>query len=104
MKIGMAAVNEVKCTDEYQMNIDMNDYKKDFATLMAKLEAAEEADNEIETVENPKNEPEKIVDNTIKSHKIKQTDIYFGKGMAAAAVGVTLINAALIVGSKLLRK
>lgn len=100
----MAAVNEVKCTDEYQMNIDMNDYKKDFATLMAKLEAAEESDNETETIDQPKNKPEKVVDSNVKSHKIKQTDRNYGKGIVAVAVGVTLINAALLVGNKLIRK
>ena len=100
----MAAVNEVKCTDEYQMNIDMNGYKNDFATLMAKLEAAEESDNESETVDQPNNKPEKVVDSNAKSHRIKQKDRDYGKGIVAAVVGVTLINAALLVGSRLIKK
>ena len=29
---------------------------------------------------------------------------FFGKGMAAAAIGVTLMNAALLLGGRLLRK
>lgn len=100
----MAAVNEVKCPDEYHMSIDMDDYKRDFATLMAKLEAAEEAVTEPETIEQPINRTEKAGDNKVKSLKIKQTDHDHGKGMVAVAVGVTLINVALIVGAKILRK
>lgn len=100
----MAAVNEVKCPDEYQMNIDMNDYKNNFAMLMAKLEAAEKADNETDTIDQSQKEPEKVIDNKDKFQKIKQTGCNYGKGMVAAAVGVTLINVALLVGSKLLRK
>ena len=100
-----AAVNEVKCTNGYQMPIDINDYKKDFATLMTKLEATEKNDNEIETIEQPKEAPKKAVDNELKANNRKQIGLKCVKGMvAAAAIGVTFFNAALLVGGKLLRK
>lgn len=100
----MAAINEVKCPDEYQMTIDMNDYKKDFATLMAKLEAAEEADLEPEVTEIVSEEIIKVEDTNPKTNNKKQINYKHGKGMVVAAVGLTLINVALLVGGKLLRK
>lgn len=65
----MEAVTEVKCPDEYQMSIDMTEFKRDFAVLMAKLEAAEEATNEPETVQEESREPEIIIDTTHKKGK-----------------------------------
>lgn len=99
-----AAVNEVKCPDEYQMNIDMNDYKNDFATLMAKLEAVEEVDIEIEAIAQTKKEREKVIDRKVKPRNVKQTTRSYRKGLVAAVVGVTLINVTLLFSDKLFRK
>lgn len=100
----MKAVNEVKCPEEYQMSIDMNDYKRDFAMLMAKLEATEEADNEPDITENITEAPEKTEDTNYMINKKVQTEHKYGKGVVAAAVGITLMNVAVLIGSKLIRK
>ena len=97
----MAAVNEVKCPDAYQMTINMEEFKADFANLMAKLEIAEETENKPKITLNPAekvNTPEICTERSIKTtHK-------YGKSMVAVAVGITLINVALFVGGRLLRK
>lgn len=97
----MAAVSEVRCPDAYQMSIDMEGFKSDFATLMAKLEAAEEAENEPDIPEKTSKtdrEPDITAERSVK------TTQQYSKGMVAAAVAVTLLNAAFFVGSRLLRK
>ena len=97
----MEAVTEVKCPEEYQMAIDRTEFKKDFAILMAKLEAAEEADNEPEIVHEETKEPEKNIE-TKPDNKNKIVRKY--GSMVAAAVGVTLVNVAFISISRLIRK
>jgi hypothetical protein len=97
----MEAVTEVKCPEEYQMSIDMTEFKRDFAILMAKLEAAEEADDEQEIVQEETKEPEKAVET--KPHN-KNTIVRKYGSMVAAAVGVTLVNVAFIGISRLIRK
>ena len=83
------------------MAIDMTEFKKDFAILMAKLEAAEEADNEPEIVHEETKEPEKNIE-TKPDNKNKIVRKY--GSMVAAAVGVTLVNVAFISISRLIRK
>lgn len=100
----MAAVNEVKCPEEYQMSIDMNDYKRDFAILIAKLESSEETDNETERIEKVIQEPERAFEINTKTNKRKQVKHKYGKDMLAAAVSVTLINVTFLVVGKLLIK
>ena len=98
------AVTEVKCPEEYQMSIDMTEFKRDFAVLMAKLEAAEEADQECEDIEQPEEEAVKASDIKAEVNIPKKPVHTYGKGMVAAAIGVTLMNTALLLGGILLRK
>ncbi len=100
----METVTEVKCPEEYQMSIDMNDYKRDFAMLMAKLEAAEEADNEPDITENIAETPEKAEDMNFKANKKVQIGHKFRKGLVVATVGIMLMNAAVLIDSQLIRK
>lgn len=97
----MDAVTEVKCPDEYQMSIDMTEFKRDFAVLMAKLEAEEEADNETKIVQKENKEPDKNVES--KPDNRNKIVRKYGS-MVAAAVGVTLVNVAFIGISRLIRK
>ena len=95
----METVTEVKYPEEYQMSIDMTEFKRDFAILMAKLEEAEEAENE----------PESVKDDNIDKHNdmavnIKPVTHQKRFAVAAAAVGVTLVNVAFIGISRLIRK
>ena len=83
------------------MSIDMTEFKRDFAILMAKLEAAEEADNEPEIVQEETKEQDKNVESK-PDNKNKIVRKY--GSMVAAAVGVTLVNVAFISISRLIRK
>lgn len=94
----MEVVTEVKCPEEYKMSIDMTEFKKDFAILMAKLEVA---DNEVEIVQEKINEPKKFVD--IKPNNKNQIALKYGS-VIAAAVGITIVNVAFISISRLIRK
>ena len=95
------AVTEVKCPEEYKMSIDMTELKREFAILMAKLEAAEEADNEPEIVQ----EEIKEQDKNVESKPDNKNKIIRKYGsMVAAAVGVTFVNVAFISISRLIRK
>ena len=95
------AVTEVKCPEEYKMSIDMTEFKRDFAILMAKLEAAEEADNEPEIVQEDIKEQDKNVESKPDN---KNMIIRKYGSMVAAAVGITLVNVAFISISRLIRK
>lgn len=99
--IMMAAVNEVKCPEAYQRSINMDEYKSDFANLMAILESAEEAMDEPENISYS---AEKNIEPEIKAEKAVRITHNHSKGMVAAAIGVTLINAALFISGRLLRK
>lgn len=97
----MEAVTEVKCPEEYKMSIDMTEYKRDFAILMTKLETAEEADNEPETIQEEIKESDKAIDaNLANKNKI----VHKYGSLVATAVGVTLVNVAFIGLSRLIRK
>ena len=98
------AVTDVKCPEEYQMSIDMTEFKRDFAVLMAKLESAEEADQECEDIEQPEEEAVNASGIKAEINIPKKLVHNYGKGMVAAAIGVTLMNAALLLGGRLLRK
>lgn len=101
----MEAVTEVKCPEEYKMSIDMDDFKKNFAELMVKLEEAEEKDNETEITDKVAEKPECVEDTTTNANTRKQINNKYEKSMVvAAAVGITLINVAILIGSKLSRK
>ena len=77
----------------------------DIRTYVCLFRLAEKSNNETETNKQPKEEPEKAVDNKLKTNNRKQIGLRCVKGMvAAAAIGVTFFNAALLVGGKLLRK
>ena len=95
------AVTEVKCPEEYKMSIDMTEFKRDFAILMAKLESAEEAEKEPEIVQGEPKEQDKNVESK-PDNKNKIIRKY--GSMVAAAVGVTLVNVAFISISRLIRK
>ena len=67
----MAAINEVKCPQEYRMSINMDEFKRDFAVLLAKLEAAENAENEPEVKIEEETTPKVKNDRIIKVNKKK---------------------------------
>lgn len=96
----MEAVTEAKCPDEYLMTIDMNDFKIDFAELMAKLEAYEEAEDETVVFTANTESIEIQVDNEPVK---KYNDHKRGKGVAAV-VGIALVNVVIIGFSKLLKR
>ena len=98
-----AAVNEMKCSEAYQMSINMDEYKNDFANLMASLESAVETEDESE-ITTDFAENDKIIIAGAKSDDRKKISHKYGKVMVAAAIGVTLINATLLVGRQLLKK
>lgn len=105
----MAAVSEAKCKEAYQMSIDMDTYKKDFATVMALLETAEDAPCAAEETSeshfnNENSNDTDACSNENHAEHQKQLRIAFGKGAVAAAVGITLVNAAFIGICKLVRK
>ncbi len=101
----MEAVTEVRCAEAYKMSINMDDYKADFANLMAILEVT----NEVDIAEEPDviNNTEAVDNITVTSNTTdenKHTIRSFGKGMAAAVIGFTIINTAIFSIGKLIRK
>lgn len=87
----MAAVNEMKCANPYQMPVDMNEYKATYANLVATLEVAEEpeikATNAVETA------PPAQADKQQKSVGKIFLNI-LGKGASVASIGFTLFSIA----------
>ena len=87
----MAAVNEMKCADSYQISVDMQEYKSNYAQLAATLESAEEpeikATNAVETAPPAQSDKQqksvgKIILNIL------------GKGASVASIGFTLFSIA----------
>lgn len=100
----VAAVSEAKCQEAYRMSVDMDTYKKDFATIMALLESAEDAQcADLDTVEDkPEPSVSLCTEDGMFEHRM-QLRIAFGKG-AAAAIGITLAGAVLFGIGKMFRK
>lgn len=96
----MAAINEVKCPQEYRISINMDEFKMDFAVLLAKLETAENAENEPEAIIEEEITPNVKNDRTIKVNKKKPIIYRHGRKVIAAALGITFMNAARI-GAKI---
>jgi len=98
----MAAVNEMKCSDAYQMPVDMEEYKSDFANLLATLESADEADEEEFSAE-------PIIEQTVPTtpepmSKRKIVCNVLKKGLAVASVGAAVLNIALLSSGKFFKK
>jgi len=94
------AVEAVRCPDAYQMSIDMEEFKENFARLMTILESAEEMMDETED-----SVPDSEAD--VKAEVIKNsrcTTPKQGNKIVAAVVGISLINVALYTVGKLLGK
>lgn len=85
------AVSEVRCRDEYRMTVDMNEFKRNYAILMAKLEAAERSDSK----------PVSPKENKMITEKDHEKNKKWMIGIAA--VGVTLLSAAGIVCRRFLK-
>lgn len=100
------AVTEVRCAEAYKMSINMDNYKADFANLMAILETADEVDmteDEADIINESESTDNVIISkNTV--DKDKHATYSFGKSMAAAVIGFALINTALLDIGKLIRK
>ena len=94
----MAAVNEMKCTDSYQMPVDMQEYKSNYAQLAATLESAEEP--EIKATNAVEAAPPAQADKQQKSVGKIILDI-LGKGVSAASIGFTLFSIASFGISKI---
>lgn len=102
----MAAVTETRCKEAYQMSIDMNEYKYDFANLMVTLESAEDmqyADDKYE-IKNDTMLDTDIFNPDAETEKDKHTTYFVGNGVVVAAVCFTLLNVAILSINKLIRK
>ena len=87
----MAAVNDMKCPDAYQMPVDMEEYKSNYAELVAALETAEESETEVtNTVETASPAP---IDKQSKGVGKIILNI-LGKGVSAASIAFTLFSIA----------
>ncbi|WP_028505296.1 nuclease-related domain-containing protein [Ruminococcus sp. FC2018] len=86
----MAAVNEMKCADPYQMPVDMNEYKAIYANLVATLEAAEEPDS-VETTIQVETPPPIVANNNPKS-KGKLILNILGKGVEVASIAFAALS------------
>lgn len=102
----MEAVTEIKCMDSYKMSVNMDDYKVNFANLMAILEAADEIDiaEEVSDISNEKEAADNIIINNNSLDSDKHITYSLGKGIVAVAIGFTIINTAILGISKLIRK
>lgn len=88
------AVNDFKCPEAYQMSINMDEFKSNFAELVAKLESAEDTDTE-ETSDTKK----VFTDNTDEIKSIKVSSFF--KGAIVSAAAITFINLAVAEIKKL---
>ena len=99
----MAAVTEVKCEEAYQMSIDMNEYKYDFANLMVTLESSDDMqyiDDEYADII-PDTD---IFSSDAETEKDKHSTYSVGNGVVAAAVCFAILNVAVLGINKLIRK
>ena len=95
------AVIEAKCSESYQMAINMDNFKRCFSELMACLEAPEKSENESE------NRKKSLAEDVQHSKMDASSDTIpnnHENGLVVAAVCVTLINMAIFIGNKLLKK
>ncbi len=102
------AVNEARCPDEYEMPIDMDDYKRDFALLMTKLESADDVKSGTDASDNTYNKavekPEDSDDNEKEVNDKMKSKHKYGKAIAIILAGAVLVNVVLIAGNRILRK
>ena len=90
----VTAVEDAKCKEPFQMPVNMDDFKLNFATLMATLECAKEektADAEIDEVP-AKGVPQAKNDENETVHIFRPS--IFRRGVVAASVGIAVLNIA----------
>ena len=90
----VTAVEDAKCKEPFQMPVNMDDFKLNFATLMATLECAKEektADAEIDEVP-AKEVPQAKNDENETVHIFRPSK--FRRGVVAASVGIAVLNIA----------
>ncbi len=87
----MAAVNDMKCPDAYQMPVDMEEYKSNYAELVAALETAEESETEVTNTDETAS-PAPVDKQSKGVGKIILNIV--GKGVSAASIGFTLFSIA----------
>ncbi len=99
----MAAINEEKCSEEYRMSINMDEFKRDFAILLANLDPNKNNDQEKE--EKPDIIKKDIIKaNTIKDNTKRKPIKTNHKRKAAAIIGLTFVNAAVISAIMAIKK
>ena len=101
----VAAINEVRCSEPYQMKVDMTGFKDSLANLMVKLEEAESAVEEDMPV--PKSaETNNTVQDTQKNVRRKRIvrSICKRTMQAAAFAGIMLVNAAFLNDGKFFKR
>ena len=101
----VAAINEVRCSEPYQMKVDMTGFKDSLANLMVKLEEAESAVEEDMPV--PKSaETNKTVQDARKNVRRKRIVRSIGKRtmQVAAFAGIMLVNAAFLPDGKFFKR
>ena len=90
----VTAIEDAQCKDPFEMPVNMDDFKMNFATLMATLECAKEektADVEIEEIP-AKETPQAKDDENETVHILRPSN--FRKGFVAASVGFAVLNIA----------
>ena len=90
----VTAVEDAKCKEPFQMPVNMDDFKLNFATLMATLECSKEektADAEIDEVQ-AKESPQAKNDENETVHIFRPSK--FRRGVVAASVGIAVLNIA----------
>lgn len=90
----VTAVEDAKCKEPFQMPVNMDDFKLNFATLMATLECAKEektADAEID--EDPAKEAPQVKKDENETVHIFRPSKY-RRGVVAASVGFAVLNIA----------
>ena len=90
----VTAVEDAKCKEPFQMPVNMDDFKLNFATLMVTLECAKEektADAEIDEVP-AKGVPQAKNDENETVHIFRPSK--FRRGVVAASVGIAVLNIA----------
>lgn len=90
----VTAVENSRCKEPFQMPVNMDDFKLNFATLMATLECSKEektADAEIDEVQ-AKESPQAKNDENETVHIFRPSK--FRRGVVAASVGIALLNIA----------
>ena len=104
----VAAIEEAKCQIPYQMSIDMDEFKLDFARLMAKLEESETkndiCDDSVGSCTEECVNSHDSVDDITQTEKATHKMFFSGKTAVAAAIGLTVVNIALFGIDRLIKR